>query len=253
MADRQRQGDTLASANDAAPATDTVAERRVTSRGAISRDRILEGALALLSEGGYSALSISAICKRADVSAASLYHHFGDKAGLLTAMIEHALTTGARRYVELVGQHDTPLAQFDAYIEATRQLGKDRVNDPMAALASLAEATGDAPELSDVIVKARARAWGLVAAETQSLFDIEDAMLTTHLQFALLTYMAHLVRTSGSTEEARDMFKSFRRVMLITMDALRPELSKDKDFAAAVAEAKASPPPSSLSSDKGET
>jgi AcrR family transcriptional regulator len=49
-------------------------------------ERIRAAALALLREGGVSALTTRAVCERAGVTAPTLYHHYGDKDGLLRAV-----------------------------------------------------------------------------------------------------------------------------------------------------------------------
>ena len=50
------------------------------------RRALIAAALAAIAEGGPSTLSLRAVAKRAGVSHAAPAHHFGDKAGLLTAV-----------------------------------------------------------------------------------------------------------------------------------------------------------------------
>jgi AcrR family transcriptional regulator len=50
------------------------------------RRALLDAALASLAENGPAALSLRALSRRAGVSHAAPAHHFGDKAGLLTAV-----------------------------------------------------------------------------------------------------------------------------------------------------------------------
>lgn len=54
-----------------------------------SRVRILEAATAIASELGYDGATISKISKEATVPSSSIYWHFGDKDGLMTAVIDH--------------------------------------------------------------------------------------------------------------------------------------------------------------------
>jgi AcrR family transcriptional regulator len=51
-------------------------------------ERLLESALGLLREGGVAALTTRAVCERAGVSAPTLYHHYGDKDGLLRVLAQ---------------------------------------------------------------------------------------------------------------------------------------------------------------------
>lgn len=59
--------------------------------------RILAAALALFSEKGYEEVSTKEIATRADVAEGSLFHNFGNKKGLLTAVmqpiVQHILPT----------------------------------------------------------------------------------------------------------------------------------------------------------------
>jgi AcrR family transcriptional regulator len=54
-------------------------------------DRIRVSALELLREGGPAALTTRAVCERAGVTAPTLYHHYGDKDGLLRALAQAEL------------------------------------------------------------------------------------------------------------------------------------------------------------------
>jgi AcrR family transcriptional regulator len=52
-----------------------------------TEDRILRAALSLLEKGGVEAVTTRAVCQAAKVTAPTLYHHFGDKDGLLGAIV----------------------------------------------------------------------------------------------------------------------------------------------------------------------
>jgi AcrR family transcriptional regulator len=59
-----------------------------------SRDLILDAAEKLMGKKGYAATSISAICKESGLPVGSVYHHFGNKAGILAEV----LNRGTRRH-----------------------------------------------------------------------------------------------------------------------------------------------------------
>lgn len=66
-----------------------------------TRDAILDAAEAILARGGEEALSIRELCARVGVTAPTIYHHFGDKDGLVAQVVDacfaefdEALTTG---------------------------------------------------------------------------------------------------------------------------------------------------------------
>jgi AcrR family transcriptional regulator len=61
-----------------------------------TRERILQAAARLLAESGGEPVSTRAVCAAAGVGAPTLYHHFGDKDGLLDAVVAY----GFERYLK---------------------------------------------------------------------------------------------------------------------------------------------------------
>lgn len=57
-----------------------------------TEERILNAAATLLERDGADAVTTRAICDAAGVTAPTLYHHFGDKEGLLRAMVARGIT-----------------------------------------------------------------------------------------------------------------------------------------------------------------
>lgn len=67
-----------------------------------TRERILQAAARLLADSGGAPVSTRAVCAAAGVGAPTLYHHFGDKDGLLDAVVAY----GFDRY--LVAKRSQP-------------------------------------------------------------------------------------------------------------------------------------------------
>ena len=61
--------------------------------GRSTRDRIVEAAAALLTEGGREAVSTRAVCTAAGVQAPTIYRIFGDKQGLLDEVASHGFSS----------------------------------------------------------------------------------------------------------------------------------------------------------------
>lgn len=70
--------------------------RRTESEAQATRDAILEAGVMLFAEAGYRATRLDEVAKRAGVTRGAVYHHFGDKPGVLTAIVE--------RYIGLFDQ-----------------------------------------------------------------------------------------------------------------------------------------------------
>ena len=65
----------------------TAVGRRLTPAQASRRARLVDAAYALACEGGHAAVTIDAVCKRAEVARATVYHHFGSKDHLIAEAI----------------------------------------------------------------------------------------------------------------------------------------------------------------------
>ncbi|MFE4453402.1 TetR/AcrR family transcriptional regulator [Streptomyces sp. NPDC056796] len=76
-----------------------------------TRARILEVAARLVAESPDGDISTRAVCEAAQVGAPALYRHFGDKEGLLSAVVDHG---------------------FDAYLATKRE--RDDTTDPVEDL-----------------------------------------------------------------------------------------------------------------------
>src|SRR6266851_2805141 len=75
-----------------------------------TRDRLLLAAAQLMHESGEPTVSTRAVCERAGVEAPTLYHHFGNKQGLIDAVIQH----GFNQYAESELAEDSALGPIDA-------------------------------------------------------------------------------------------------------------------------------------------
>jgi AcrR family transcriptional regulator len=72
-----------------------------------NRERILNAASELMSEHGFAGATIAAICKKADVMPPTLYWHFGDKEGLIVAVMERAASRWFEEFVPVEGVDPT--------------------------------------------------------------------------------------------------------------------------------------------------
>ncbi|MFD8263397.1 TetR/AcrR family transcriptional regulator [Streptomyces griseoluteus] len=67
--------------------------QRLTKGGRKTRERIIETAAELMFHRGVGGTSIPDIQAAAGVSASQIYHYFGDKQGLVLAVIDHQTDT----------------------------------------------------------------------------------------------------------------------------------------------------------------
>jgi TetR/AcrR family acrAB operon transcriptional repressor len=69
--------------------------RRTKEDAAQTRQDVIDAALKVFSQSGYHAARLNDIAKAAGVTRGAIYHHFENKAGLYSALIEEASTTGS--------------------------------------------------------------------------------------------------------------------------------------------------------------
>lgn len=86
-----------------------------------TRRRILEAARAMIVETGFHRASMADVARRADVTRATIYNHFGSKIGLLEAVMTTALVSaGLERIIPLLALPDAREAFEASTRESTR-------------------------------------------------------------------------------------------------------------------------------------
>jgi AcrR family transcriptional regulator len=188
----------------AAQVTPLRARARVGER---TREAILGAATSLLAAGGAEGFSIRELCARAGVTAPTVYHHFGDKAALVTRVIDECFGEFDRATAAAGAPADPVEAlrwAFDRYVEYGtthpshyRVLFAHRQERPSAAAASSYDrllqgvrAVADAGRLRRPVGEVAAAFWAAVHGVTSLLiagFDpplgapvvavVRDAML----------------------------------------------------------------------------
>jgi AcrR family transcriptional regulator len=155
------------------------------------RRRILEATYAVLSERGYAGASTLEIATRAKVSKRELYAEFGNKAGILGALIE---ATAARMYTPLFS---LDIASRSALAQALHQYGATALRElcsvPVVSMTRLAVAeAGRSSELSEILERAgrepnrRALIALMADAKAKGLLGDADPQVASGQFFSLL-------------------------------------------------------------------
>ncbi len=92
------------------------------AQGIESRRRLIEATAELLGDGGYSAMSVDGIAKRAGVVKSALYWHFGSKRGLLLAALEHHIDTWTDEVARSVAEESHPYGRLEAFLRYIRDV-----------------------------------------------------------------------------------------------------------------------------------
>ena len=100
-------------------------QRTFTAKGLATRERIVEVAAALMYSGGVAGTSWEDVQKGAGVSASQLNHYFGDKQGLVRAVIAHqtrALLESQQPHLASLDSLEALQAWRDLLVDGRRQI-----------------------------------------------------------------------------------------------------------------------------------
>jgi len=196
-----------------------------------SRLRILDAALELMSEKGYSGTSISMICRRSGLPPSSTYWHFGSKEGLLTAVVAHGARKwmeGLPRWGELQGD---PRERFRALMQAAADsMVRDASSNPMRLIMLLSlERRGIMdPESAEVIRSVRRSAAGGFRLAFREIYGIDTPDARRHseelAEFGLaLADGAFIAHQIDASTDMRRLFQFLADAFLVIGDRLVAE------------------------------
>jgi TetR/AcrR family transcriptional regulator, cholesterol catabolism regulator len=127
------------------------------------RERILDAAVELATEGGYDAVQMREVAERADVALGTLYRYFPSKVHLLVAAMGRTFQT-LQESVRVDGADGTPQERVYRVVAAvTRYLARHRrLSGAMirALMSADAEAAREVEEVGELLV-------GIIAAATR--------------------------------------------------------------------------------------
>ena len=222
--------------------------RSKTPKGVETRTRIIEAAAKIIVEKGYAALSMAALRRAANVSSASLYHHFENKAAILTAVLSHAIHRSARTGLaarESPGDgaavapdgtdeaEQNPFMDFATFVAAAKSARGRNPENAAALLAALVEAEADSDQLSGAAAQAHRFAEQTVADQWRGFAKRGDGAFFAHVHLAFAGYMNQLARCGAEREDIERVFTSYARALLFGAIAIRPDFLEDPQMASA--------------------
>lgn len=147
----------------------------MTQTQVASEERILHAAIAGLAQMDPSALTIKRICQSADVTAPTVYYHFGSKDGLIAAAVERLVTD----WLDLMDRGVSREGSLDQALEQAVALWEHMISAPEQPLAVFVWVTllaGGSEQSRAALIRARDRSHELVAeALSVYLEDVTEA------------------------------------------------------------------------------
>ena len=155
-------------------------------QGARSREALLDAAIELIAEGGYTATGVDAIARRSGVVKSALYWHFGSKDGLLIAALERTAREWVAEFEAAVVESAEPQQRLENLLARVRDLFLDRPDRVRLILAALIERGSTNEEIRegvarimDVMRNAIARGMSLLPVESHRIEGLASLTLET--------------------------------------------------------------------------
>jgi AcrR family transcriptional regulator len=176
-----------------------------------SRERILEAARTLFQERGYGGLSISSICDRAGVVPTSIYWHFGDKAGLLRAVIEESGGYAAQIRKAVAAAVGRPDEQLDIVVKKVRALV---MSQPLGSLSFVALLSGGGPvsdELGAALAAVRKSELDAITEDFATMFGPQQGRSLALMLLAFVNYAALTFRVTRRAQDVDEILDAMRQ------------------------------------------
>lgn len=93
-----------------------------SGQGVPSAESILDAAEKLMAARGYDATSVAAVCRDSSLPVGSFYHHFGSKAGVLSAVMQRGVSRFYEEMAEVVPPGETAEERMRLYYERAPEL-----------------------------------------------------------------------------------------------------------------------------------
>jgi len=195
-----------------------------------ARAKLLDAALRIIREQGYSATSVDELCIAAGVTKGAFFHHYANKEALAVAAANHwSETTG--RFFEAAPYHAhvDPLDRFLGYIDFRKQiLGREVPHFTCLVGTMVQEAYGSHPAIRaacDASIGGHAR---ILEADIEAAMHAHRVTGTSAKSLALYTQAVIqgafvLAKAKGGPEIAVEMIDHLRRYIELLFDRRRED------------------------------
>lgn len=129
------------------PAQGRVVQRVLSPARAATRDRLIDAAITLATEGGYDAVGIRQVAAEAGVSVPTAYQHVSSKDQLL---VEALMTLGARSTERLRQRRPSGASPAERLTDVFRRILREAGRKPLLYQALYRAYVGSAPALAGI-------------------------------------------------------------------------------------------------------
>jgi len=197
------------------------------NRGEVSRERILDAAAELFSQRGYAGAGVDQLAARSGIAKTAIYYHFGNKEGLLAAVLERAATAWIDGIQAAAEQAGDPIARLDRALAGMRAMLEDKPWILKLVQILALEVAEEKPEVRATLQSILRRARGAIVAGLRDALGVElpNAERIAGVMLALLDGISlglHLDPEAISLDEA---FEEMRRItVFLVLGQLNPDV-----------------------------
>jgi TetR/AcrR family transcriptional regulator, fatty acid metabolism regulator protein len=188
----------------------------VQERSRTRRQRLLDAALQVFTEHGYSDTAVDAIARASKTSKGGLYFHFPSKQALFLALLDEASTALLGRVAEAMASERDPLARGDAALrEVLHAFGDHR----LLARLLLVDALGAGKEFHAQLNELHAAFAGLIAgcldeAVASGQIPPCDTQVVAHAWYGAVNQVVVRWLMTGEPRDLEDTYPALRSLLL---------------------------------------
>ncbi len=189
---------------------------QVQERSRTRRQRLLDAALAVFTEHGYSETAVDQVARASDTSKGGLYFHFPSKQALFLALLDESSEALLRRVDEAMARETEPLARGEAALrEVLTAFGEHR----LLARLLLVEAVGAGKEFNARLQAMHASFAALIAgclddAIAQGQVPPFDTTVAAHAWYGAINQTVLRWLLSGEPRQLDEAYPALRALLL---------------------------------------
>lgn len=177
-----------------------------STRGDRTRAAVVEAAEAAFTEAGYTATTMADVAARSGVSEATVFLHFGSKAGLLSAVMRRYYDALAAACEEVAEGTPNPVER----LRALTRYWATRLRDDWPLTSNFAQQGRfhTDPDLADQFMACNrqiTRIYGGLVADLQHLGILDDSLPTRVIRDVIFGTLEHLVISNTSIGRPADI------------------------------------------------
>jgi AcrR family transcriptional regulator len=194
----------------------------------VSRERILAAAAEVFATRGYAGAGVDRLAERSGIAKTAIYYHFGNKEGLLAAVLERAATQWIDGIQAAACQGGDPLARLDRALAGMRAMLEERPWIYQLFQILALEVADEKPEIRAALRALLDKARGAIVAGMQDALGVEvpGAQQVASMMLSMLDGIALGLRVDDRVS-LEDAFGEMRRlVAFMVATRLNPQLAQ---------------------------